>query len=191
MIRKILVLIFVLLGAACSSREADLRATPEPVRPEPNALSDNGDGRRYIDALAAAFEKSDRIVVTEHSNAYDVFHQLTQPQFPKDYRPIIFSAHELSPRERANFLAAIRSMAARTQDSVTSCTFEPHHTIAFFRDSRQTSAMRICFQCGQVEWDGSTAMQPWSLIPTLGPLITGLGMKQERDWGTLAKAAAK
>jgi hypothetical protein len=161
------------------------------LRVERIASPDNGEGRLYIKELAEAVEKSDRIVVTEHSNVDDVLDELTQPQRPKDYRPIIFSTHELSSLERSKLLTAIRNMDATTQDAEPACIFEPHHTITFFRANRQTSAMRVCFQCGQAEWDGSSKTRPWSLVPTLGTLIAGWGMKEERDWRTLAKPVPK
>jgi hypothetical protein len=187
MMKTILALVFVLLGAACSRNAEPL----DRVRTERNGLADSGEGRLYITALAEAIQKSDRIVVTEHSNVDDVLDELTQPQRPKAYHPIVFATHELDPRERVKFLAAVRNMPVKTQDAEPACIFEPHHTITFFREKRQTSVLRVCFQCGQVEWDGSTKMPPWSLVPTLRTLITGLGMKEERDWRALAKTPAR
>ncbi len=191
MIRRVLALMVLLLSASCSNRDADHRDPQDGLRTERNEVPDSGEGRLYIDTLAKTIEKSDRIVVTEHSTVDDVLDELTQPQRPKDYSPIVFTTHELSPHERSDFLAAVRNMPARTQDAEPACIFEPHHTITFFHANKQTSAMRVCFQCGQVEWDGSTKMRPWSLVPTLGTLISGFGMKEERDWRALAKAAAK
>lgn len=191
MTKNILVLIVALLSASCSDKKADLPDPLDRLRAEQNAVPDNGEGRVYIKELAEAVEKSDRIVVTEHSNVDDVLDELTQPQRPKDYRPIIFTTRELSSLERSKFLISIRSMAVATQDAEPACIFEPHHTITFFRANRQTSAMRVCFQCGQVEWDGSSKTRPWSLVPTLRTLVAGLGMKEERDWRTLAKTATK
>lgn len=191
MTKKITVLIVALLSASCADKEAEPREPMDSLGAERNALPDNGEGRAYIKELAAAVGESDRIVVTEHSNVDDVLDELTQPQRPKDYRPIIYAARELSPLERSKFLIAIRSMAVATQDAEPACIFEPHHTITFFRANRQTSAMRICFQCGQVEWDGSSNTRPWSLVPTLQTLIAGLGMKEERNWRTLARTATK
>lgn len=191
MLRNVFALIVALLSVACTSRESELRDRLARVQSERSASPDNGEGRLYINALADAIEKSDRIVVTEHSNVDDVLDEATQPQRPENYQPIVFNTHELSPVERANFLASVRSMAVTTQDAEPACIFEPHHTMTFFRANKQTSAMRICFRCGQVEWDGSTRMRPWSLAPTLGDLIAGLGMKEQRDWRALAKAAAK
>lgn len=190
MTTKILALLFVLLSAACSTT-TEHQDSLDQMRAERNALPDSGEGRLYINALVDTIQKSDRIVVTEHSNVDDVLDELTQPQRPTDYQPIIYTTHELNLHERTNFLAAIKNMAAKTQDAEPACIFEPHHTITFYRENKQLSAVRVCFQCGQVEWNGSTKMRPWSLVPTLKTLIAGLGMKVERDWRALAKNAAK
>lgn len=189
--KHIVVLIVALFSASCSDKQADSQDPLGRLRAERNAVPDNGEGRVYINELAEAVEESDRIVVTEHSNVDDVLDELTQPQRPKDYRPIIFATRELSSFERSKFLIAIKSMAAATQDAEPACIFEPHHTITFFRANKQTSAMRVCFQCGQVEWDGSSKTRPWALVPTLRTFIVGWGMKDERDWRTLAKTTTK
>lgn len=190
MTTKLIALVFVLLGTACS-KTTERRDTLDQMRSEQNALPDSGEGRLYINALVNAIQRSDRIVVTEHSNVNDVLDELTLPQRPPDYHQITYTTHELSLQERTNFLATLKSMAAKTQDAEPACIFEPHHTIMFYRESKQLSALRVCFQCGQVDWNGSTKMPPWSLVPTLGTLIAGWGMKEARDWRALAKNAAR
>lgn len=191
MTKILIALMVLLLTASCSASNVSLGDSVDRQQAELNALSDSGEGRLYINALAEAIEKSDRIVVTEHSNVDDVLDELTQPQRPKDYRPIVYTTRKLSQLERADFLVAIRTMTATTQNAEPACIFQPHHTIFFFRANIETSAMRVCFECGQVEWDASTKKRPWSLVPVLGALITRLGMKKERDWRALARTTRK
>jgi hypothetical protein len=152
---------------------------------------DSGEGGLYIAELAKEVQQSDRIVVTEHSNVDDMLDPETQPQRPAAYIPVIYATRELSDSQRKNFLDSIQKIEPRTQDAEPACIFEPHHTITFFREGKQTSAMRICFQCGQVQWDGTRNQRPWALAPTLKATISGLGMEAERDWRTLAKAGAR
>lgn len=166
-------LLFALLCTACSKAER----------------TDSGDGQLYINALTDAVLKADRIVVTEHSNIYDVLGSSTQQPSEKDYRPVIYSTHELSLTERTDFLDFIKKLKPDTQDAFAACIFEPHHTVTFFQQGRRASTMRICFTCGQVEWDGSNKTPPWSLIPMLKNMIGKIGMKDERDWNALATAA--
>ena len=149
--------------------------------------ADNGEGRLYIAELAEAIEKADRIVVTEHSIDDDILDVETQQQRPASYVPVIYVTKELTPTQRANFLDSVRSMPPKTQDAFTACIFEPHHTITFYHAGKPTSAINVCFQCGDIQWDGSRKTQPWSLVPTLGKLITSLGMQEERDWRALAQ----
>jgi hypothetical protein len=182
MSKYILALLFTLLIAACGREAGQTQADATP---------DNGDGRLYIHALADALRAADRVVVTEHSNAYDLADAEGRSPQRADYVPIVYATHELTAVERAAWFAAISNLAARTQDADTACTFEPHHTLTFFHGAAQSSAMQICFQCGQVEWDGTTKMRPWSLVPALKTLISSTGMKADRDWGALARRGAQ
>lgn len=189
---KLCILAAAVVVAGVGARGAAVRGDPAD---QPgialNAMQDSGDGRMYINALAEALQESDRIVVTEHSNVDDILDPETQPQRPIEYIPIVYATHELTPSDRAVFLNSVKSMPAKTQDSEPACIFEPHHTISFYRGKTQTSSMRICFQCGQVEWDGTTKSRPRSLVPALKTLLANWGMQAERDWHTLAKAGAK
>jgi hypothetical protein len=185
MTRIFLALLFLMFGAACT------KETLREPADLPSVLSDSSEGRLYIKALVETVQKSDRIVITEHSNVDDILDPETQPQRPAGYIPITYATHELSASERAKFLTSLNSIATKTQDAEPACIFEPHHTITFYRGKRKTSAMRICFQCGQVEWDGSRKTRPWSLIPALKNLVSGTGMEVERDWYTLARGTSK
>jgi hypothetical protein len=186
MVKKLLLLLSVLFVVACGK-------PPATVSNELDARPDNGDGRLYIAELANAIRAADRIVVSEHSIAYDMVDEVTQPQLPTDYQPVIYAAYELTPRQRADFLDTVTRLAPRTQDSFTSCIFEPHHTIAFYREGEQTSAIDICFQCGDVRWNGTERANPWSLVAGLHTLVAGFGMhtERDRDWRPLAKAHRK
>ena len=180
MIKKILALLFALFVVACTKPSTTL---PE----EPNRGPDSGEGQLYINDLAAAIRAADRIVVSEHSNAFDVLDQETQPQLPKNYKPVIYASHELTPLERAEFLKTVTQLPPRTQDLEPACIFQPHHTITFYRAGKQASAMVICFHCGQVEWNGTGKTKPWSLVKGLGKLVTSVGMHEERDWYALVR----
>jgi hypothetical protein len=181
--KQTLAIIFALLGAACTKRP-DTIVSLTDVRAE---RTDSGEGQLYINALGEAVQKAEQIVVTEHSDVSDVFDSNPQSLRAEKYRPIIYNTHELSSSERADFLNAVKKMEPNTQDAFTACAFEPHHTITFVRQRRAMSTLRVCFQCGQVEWDGSNKTPPWSLIPTLKNMIEKIGMKGKRDWYALAK----
>ena len=181
--RQIFGIIFALLGAACTKRTGTTVSLAD-VRTE---RTDGGEGQLYINALAQAVQKADQIVVTEHSDVSDVLDSHPQALSAEKYRPVIYNTHELSSSERADFLNAVKKMEPDTQDSFTACVFEPHHTITFVRQGRAMSTLRVCFQCGQVEWDGSNKTPPWSLIPMLKDMVGKIGMKDKRDWYALAK----
>ncbi|MFB9246304.1 hypothetical protein IV454_00690 [Massilia antarctica] len=185
-----LAILSALLCVGCHKQVAT--SDPSEQYPEsPRVIEESGDGRQYVAALETALRSADRIVVSEHSNVDDVLDPDTQPQRPVGYTPTIYISHELSAIERKNFLTAIRKMPAATQNGEPACVFEPHHTIAFYQGKVLTSTMRICFQCGQVEWNGTTKMRPSSLVPTIETVLSHFGMKAERDWPALAKVSPK
>lgn len=184
MLKNILALLFALFIVACTKPSATI---PE----EPDTRPDSGEGRQYISDLAAAIRTADRIIVTEHSNVNDVLDEEKQPHLPENYEPVVYASHELTQDQRSAFLLAVVRLAQRTQDAFTACIFEPHHTIAFYRAGKQTSAMVICFQCGEVQWDGTAKVMPWSLVPGLRKLVSGIGMHEKRDWYALVRAQKK
>lgn len=180
MFKKTLTLLFALFIVACTK-------PPAATRDELDTRSHDGEGQLFIAELAAAIRSADRIVVSEHSIGYDVLDEKTQPELPVNYKPIIYANQELTLTQRAAFLNSVTRLAPGPVASEPACIFEPHHTIAFYRAGQQTSAMDICFQCGQLEWNGTTGMRPQSLVPSLGKLVTSLGMHEKRDWYALAK----
>lgn len=183
--RQGLVLIFALLGTGCSMR-VDPPVQLAETRAEP---LDSGEGQLYMNALAEAVLRADRIVVTEHSNVNDVLESDTRQPPAGSYRPLIYNTHEFTTHERADFLHAVMIIDPKTQDAFAACVFEPHHSITFFKQGRMVSTLRVCFQCGQVELDGSDKTPPWALVPVLKDMIGKIGMKDERDWHALAKTA--
>ena len=147
--------------------------------PQPNG------GREYRDALSAMIRGSDRIIVTEHSWAYD----LLEPNSMASLIPeeIVYGTRDLSPAQKAMFLNSIERLDPTTQDSFPGCVAEVHHTIRFFAHGSLVSRMDICFHCGQVDWDGTTATPPWSLYSALSFVVKQIGFEPERDWTELAK----
>jgi hypothetical protein len=143
-------------------------------------------GGRYLATLSDAIRGADRIVITEHSYPLDAY----DADKGKSLLPesIIYKTVELSPMQKAAFLSAIAPLDPRTQDAFPACIFEPHHTIHFHADGNLRSTLQVCFQCGQVEWDGSAETPPWSLYAGLGSAIRAVGLEPERDWRALALA---
>jgi hypothetical protein len=182
--------IFIIMLALCVTGCGKPNTSPTMDKQSASASAsiDNPSGGLYLKDLAAAIDNADRVVLTEHSIAYDVLDAQTQPQLPVGYMPVTYVSRELTPRERADFAAVIRLVPPATQDAFTACIFEPHHSITFYRGGKQTSEMKICLQCGEIEWAGSHNTQPWALVPTLNKILEQAGMRKDRDWWALAKA---
>lgn len=153
------------------------------------AGSEGTGSSEYKADLLALIERSDRIVVTEHSGPYDNYQ--TNAGKPRAPEQIVYRARELDAKQKARFLDIVRDMDETEQDAFPACVFEPHHTIRFHAQDELISTMRICFMCGQVEWNGSSATPPWSLYSALAALIDDIGLQAERDWQGLAVRHAR
>jgi hypothetical protein len=142
-------------------------------------------GRVYLGALAETIQRSDRISVTEHSYQYDAYHtEAGKSLIPNE---IVYGTRELDASRKAIFLSTVNALDPKTQDAFAACIFEPHHTVRFYTAGKLTSTMEICFECGQVEWDGTKATPPWSLPSGLATFIKDIGFSPDRDWAILAK----
>lgn len=146
---------------------------------------ERGGGRDYIHDLSAMIRHSDRIIVTEHSWEMDVF----DPDTGKSLIPeeITYGARELTAAQKQMFLNTVENLDPKTQDAFSACVTEVHHTVSFFAHGRLVSSMGICFQCGEVVWDGTQATPPWSLYSGLESVVKQIGFEPKRNWFELAK----
>ena len=143
------------------------------------------DGQAYLGALAEIIQRSDRISVTEHSYEYDAYDTEAGRSLIPD--EVVYGTRELDASQEGLFLSTIQALDPKTQDAFAACIFEPHHTVRFYTAGKLTSTMKICFECGQVEWDATKTTPPWSLPSGLATFINGIGFSPDRDWAALAK----
>ncbi len=97
---------------------------------------------------------------------------------------------ELSGSQKLRFASLIRTMSPVTQDAFPACIPEYHHTIGFVDKARRTRTMKICFRCGQLEFDGARISPPASIYTTLSFFVYEIGMLPKRDWGKLARTTS-
>ena len=175
---------------------ATLAACTKPVVTEPAAPqrradgpADDGGGRKYLTALVQAVRGADRIVVTEHSDPEDLFDANTMKSLIPD--DVVYATRVLDAQQKAILIGILQGLDPATQDAFTACIPEQHHAIAFEGGKGPNTVMEICFQCGQIEWTGATATQPWSLVGGLRSFISTLGMQPKQDWNERAKAYQK
>ncbi|MEK1942539.1 MAG: hypothetical protein AAAB16_19390 [Pseudomonas sp.] len=137
-------------------------------------------GKFFIEQLATEITQAERIVVTEHSNRFDT----ADPN--ADHTPIIYRAHTLDTAEKTYFLNTVNALDPETKNGFAGCIFVPHHTIQFYSQTRLTSTLEVCFECGDIDWSGLHPTQPWALVGGVGKLINKIGFATERDWKSLA-----
>ena len=190
---KQLRLCFVTAAVACGGQTGN---KPEPsaatTAREPATDLDSADsveGKHYLEALVAAIDSAERIVVTEHSSEYDGDDEKAREALRAE--PVFYATKELSQAQRAAFRATIAKLDPAIPDAFAACIFEPHHTVTFFNANQQPSEMLICFECGDVRWEGTSSTAPESLIGGLGRLISSVGLPTHRDWRALAEKRSK
>lgn len=144
------------------------------------------EGLVFQRSLIAAIEGADRIIVREHSDPMDTYAgEETRPTAPEK----TYAHKDLNAAEKQRFVSLIRAMSPVTQEAFPACVPEYHHTIKFIDKARRVLTMKICFGCGQVDFDGTQAAPPARIYTTLGAFVRGLGMSPERNWEKLARSA--
>lgn len=142
-------------------------------------------GLEYRARLAETIRRSDRIVLTEHSCPLDAYDSgRGRSRIPDE---VVYGRCEFSAALRDRFLSSIDGLDPQTQNAVTACIFEPHHTLRFYAGDALLSTMAICFKCSQVKWDGADVDPPWTLYPALAEVVKSAGFSPERDWTALAE----
>lgn len=141
------------------------------------------DGRIYRDSLVAALESADRVVITEHSDPWDLGsaknRDLADPNV--EYRRVVLDADQ-----RAFFRKTMMTMNPATQDWASACMPVVHHTVRFEQAGRVSGTLRICFQCSQVFWDGAEVSPPNAIYRALEAVVKNVGLEPEREWRRLA-----
>lgn len=145
--------------------------------------------KTYKDDLLNTINSSDKIIVTEHSNPFDIWDkESNQSLVPND---IVYKRKEIDKGEKEEFFEIINKLDGELQNGASMCIFEPHHTIEFYSKGKLLSKMEICFVCDHVNWSGSKFNPPWSLYRGLEDFLKKSGFEPKRDWASIAKNIKK
>jgi hypothetical protein len=88
---------------------------------------------------------------------------------------------ELSRSQKENLVGILLALPSAVQDAYPACNFNPHHTVRFYRRGKLESSMAICFECGQVQWEGTKKDPIWSLYGGLARFVESIGMRTKAD----------
>lgn len=154
------------------------------VEPPPQIIElDRGDASAYRQLLVDALRSADRIVVTEHSNRYD----LDDPDSEEFIGPyFVYASHTLSDEERVQLVKAVENVDPEFS-LAPMCLFSPHHAIEFYVGTRRESRMEICFSCGDLIWDAVYAKYPRALLGVFDSLMKESGLTPEQNWRRKAR----
>lgn len=167
-------LLFALLTGLVPARTAE---------PPPIIELDRGNAAGYQQVLLDALRSADRIVVTEHSNRYD----LDDPHSNQFIGPyFVYASHTLTQEERARLVKAVETVDPEFS-LAPMCLFSPHHAIDFYVGTRRESRMEICFSCGDLAWDAVHASYPRALLGVFERLVTESGLTPEQNWRRKAR----
>ena len=136
-------------------------------------------GGRYLSDLLAAIRNADEITVTEHSSRVDF---LRPERNPDDYKEKVYQVVKVSPNDKLQLIEIVSMLETKTQNAFPACIFDPHHRIAFYSKGKLTSTMEVCFECGQIEWNGTGQTPPWSIYAGMKTFITEIGLHPKAEW---------
>lgn len=167
-LRRLLPILLVFLAAGCS----DSANAP-----------DNAEGRAFLQTLAEAVEASDRIVAVEHSYLYDGG-DANYEKLPEQ----VYATVVLTRSQQQSLASALQGTNPRFSEWVAACIFEPHHRLEFYRGGKRVHTLEVCFECGDLAWDGHQGQVPADIYATLEAFVRGIGLQPSRDWRALARA---
>ena len=186
--RKTLSAIVVLLLAfACGCQPAQQASAAASQSEEDPGIEDNppnSDGKPFLDDLSRATREADRVVLIEHSYIYDNtdvdIHSKFLPE--RKYKEVV-----LAGAEKDRFLSAVGAIDPYMSMYASACISEPHHRFEFYRNGKRMNTLEVCFQCGQLEWDGTSKGEPKTFYQGLAKFVKSVGLQPDQDWHALAK----
>ncbi len=158
---------------------ADFYYWREPANRVEAVNNPNEQGAKYLRELLSAVRQADVITITEHSHMTDY---LRPDRGVDGYKEKIYAVVKISQSEKRGLIDIVSSLDPKTQDAFSACIFEPHHRLAFYRSGKLTSTMEVCFECGQIEWDGTSQRPPWAIFDGMRAYISSIGLHPKSDW---------
>lgn len=144
-------------------------------------------GTPFAQAFAGMIVRSDRVVISEQSDPFDGTAGSKAP------KPVaVYDERELSKGQKDMLLEAILSMEPAAHGAPSVALFKARHTIRFYQEGKLLSAMDLCFECGQIRWQGGLAAPyPDAMLPTLKKVLRNVGLTTDRDWDQHALSREK
>jgi hypothetical protein len=154
------------------------------------SCSTNHSGKDYLKTLSEEVKKSNRIVITEHSDWKELaFVERNARESKLEFE---YGRREMSGDQKERFLERIASACPAIDNSVSGCIPYYHHTLLFYQKDKLASTMEICFICDIVDWKGHKGRPPASFVSyVLKPTILDVGLKPERDWDGILERRMK
>ena len=138
--------------------------------------------------LLESIEDAERIELVEHSCARD-FSSLTGIDI--DNSPNLeYKRVTLTKDLQTEFLNVFKEMSGARKNKLSTCLFEPHHSIEFHFSDGTKSLIQICFKCDRTIWEDIGLLEPRKFQATFADFIAPLGFQRERDWKALAQEHA-
>lgn len=169
--KKIFIILASLIITACAVKQ-------QPVSEE----------QAYITLLAQEVESSDSIIFVEHSYKFDFFDNSNPSSIDIEEAPTYtYRTQKISANQQRKFFSALMALEEKNVNMFSSCMFVPHHRIEFYKSSKLSSSMEICFHCSDIEWDATNNTRPIALIGVLENTFIEAGFKTSKDWPAIAK----
>ena len=195
-LRRLTVIILSLACVTCQDNRSELEksmlpdGTPPGITFEPatddSTLDDsppNDHGKAFLQVLVEATQTSDQVVAVEHSYIYDGADPSIHLLPERTYKRVV-----LTDSDKSNLVSALSSTSPNVESWESACIFEPHHRLEFYKGAKRFHVLEVCFQCGQLELDGTQPSEPQAIFGTLEKFVATIGMAPERDWSSLAHA---
>lgn len=143
-------------------------------------------GPIFRETLVQTLRKATAVRIEEHSSPYDVEGR----KWSDAGADRVYGSVKLDEKARISFLKQVEFMNPASVGGYAMCLPEFHHTVRFYEDERLISTMKVCFECGIINWDACRLKCPDDFFKVLDPVVTEAGLHPKRDWKALAKGAS-
>ena len=134
--------------------------------------------------LLESIEDAERIEIIEHSCARD-YASITGIDI-NNTPTVEYKRIALAKDQQEHFLSIIKEMSGARKNKLSTCIFEPHHSIEFHFSDGTKSLIQICFKCDRTIWEDIGLLEPRKFLATFADFVAPLGFQRERDWKALA-----
>jgi len=137
------------------------------------------------DRIIKAIRDADKVIVKEHANPIDFGSKEKLSQMP------VYKTATLTSGQRKLLIDDLAKIKGSGISPLTSCVFDPHHTMEFHKGGKLINSVLICYRCDAIKFSNSSRKGAMGIVAAMAPGLKKAGFTTERDWRKFGKEQLK